>query len=119
MDKPRAGIIVGSNRRESINRRLAKALAKLAADRLDFGWIASIGLSLRARDAQLAPSGNLAALAGQSGPQPRQLGLVDGTRLQCRFHVDANETRQIVGLHLRDPVHIGANHRADHGIAAA
>ena len=29
MTKPRVGIIVGSNRRESINRRLAKALAKL------------------------------------------------------------------------------------------
>lgn len=39
MDKPRVGIIVGSNRRDSINRRLAKALAKLAADRLRFGWI--------------------------------------------------------------------------------
>src|SRR5689334_1777572 len=37
--KPAVGIIVGSNRRESINRRLAKALAKLEADRLDFGWI--------------------------------------------------------------------------------
>lgn len=35
----RTGIIVGSNRRESINRRLAQALAKLAADRLDFTWI--------------------------------------------------------------------------------
>jgi len=39
MSKPRVGIIVGSNRRESINRRLAKALANLAADELDFGWI--------------------------------------------------------------------------------
>jgi chromate reductase, NAD(P)H dehydrogenase (quinone) len=37
--KPAVGIIVGSNRRESINRRLAKALAKLASDRLDFVWI--------------------------------------------------------------------------------
>jgi len=39
MAKPVVGIIVGSNRRESINRRLAKALAKLASDRLDFAWI--------------------------------------------------------------------------------
>src|SRR5689334_17131776 len=39
MSKPEVGIIVGSNRRESINRRLAKALAKLGSDRLDFGWI--------------------------------------------------------------------------------
>jgi chromate reductase len=33
------GIIVGSNRRESINRKLAKALANLESERLDFGWI--------------------------------------------------------------------------------
>ena len=35
----RTGIIVGSNRRESINRRLALALAKLVEDRLDLTWI--------------------------------------------------------------------------------
>ena len=35
MIKPEVGIIVGSNRRESINRRLAKALAKLASDKLE------------------------------------------------------------------------------------
>ncbi len=34
------GIIVGSNRRESINRRLAKALAKLLEDRFAIRWIA-------------------------------------------------------------------------------
>lgn len=39
MERPEVGIIVGSNRRESINRRLAKALAKLEADRLDFAFI--------------------------------------------------------------------------------
>jgi chromate reductase, NAD(P)H dehydrogenase (quinone) len=39
MAKPLAGIIVGSNRRESINRRLAKALARLEADRFEFEWI--------------------------------------------------------------------------------
>lgn len=33
------GMIVGSNRRESINRRLALALGKLAADDFDFNWI--------------------------------------------------------------------------------
>jgi chromate reductase len=37
--RPRTGIIVGSNRRESINRRLALALAKLVEDRLDLTWI--------------------------------------------------------------------------------
>jgi chromate reductase len=35
----RTGIIVGSNRRESINRRLALALARLIEDRLDLTWI--------------------------------------------------------------------------------
>jgi len=39
MNKYPTGIIVGSNRRESINRRLALALAKLGADRFDFRWI--------------------------------------------------------------------------------
>ena len=33
--KPPVGIIVGSNRRASINRRLAKALANLVSERLD------------------------------------------------------------------------------------
>ena len=39
MTRQTVGIIVGSNRRESINRRLALALAKLASDRLDFAWV--------------------------------------------------------------------------------
>lgn len=39
MMKPGVGIIVGSNRRESINRKLARALANLESERLDFGWI--------------------------------------------------------------------------------
>ncbi len=39
MEKPRLGIIVGSNRRESINRRLALALARLVADQFEIVWI--------------------------------------------------------------------------------
>jgi chromate reductase, NAD(P)H dehydrogenase (quinone) len=39
MRRQTAGIIVGSNRRESINRRLALALARLAAEQFDFAWI--------------------------------------------------------------------------------
>ena len=50
MSKPAVGIIVGSNRRESINRRLAKALAKLASDRLDFGWIGIDALPMYNQD---------------------------------------------------------------------
>jgi chromate reductase len=39
MTRHTIGIIVGSNRRESINRRLAKALARLLEDRCDVRWI--------------------------------------------------------------------------------
>jgi chromate reductase, NAD(P)H dehydrogenase (quinone) len=35
MPKPQIAVIVGSNRRESINRKLAQALIKLGADRFD------------------------------------------------------------------------------------
>jgi chromate reductase len=39
MDKLKVGVVVGSNRRESINRRLALALTRLVVDRVDFDWI--------------------------------------------------------------------------------
>jgi len=39
MSRITAGVIVGSNRRESINRRLAKALVRLVEDRVDWRWI--------------------------------------------------------------------------------
>ena len=48
--RPRTGIIVGSNRRESINRRLALALAKLIEDRLDLTWIRIDDLPLYNQD---------------------------------------------------------------------
>jgi chromate reductase len=35
MPKPRIAVVVGSNRRESINRKLAQALVKLGADKFD------------------------------------------------------------------------------------
>jgi len=35
----KVALIVGSNRRESLNRKLAQALAKLGADRLDFKFV--------------------------------------------------------------------------------
>ena len=41
MAKHKLGIIVGSNRRESINRKLAQALAKLGADAFDANFIRS------------------------------------------------------------------------------
>src|ERR1700728_5243487 len=39
MAKPRIAIIVGSNRRDSINRKLARALAKLGADKFDASFV--------------------------------------------------------------------------------
>jgi chromate reductase, NAD(P)H dehydrogenase (quinone) len=39
MAKPTVAIIVGSNRRESINRKLAQALAKLGADKFDANFV--------------------------------------------------------------------------------
>ena len=39
MPKHTVGVIVGSNRRESINRRLAMALAKVAEEHFDYSWI--------------------------------------------------------------------------------
>jgi chromate reductase, NAD(P)H dehydrogenase (quinone) len=39
MPKPQVAVIVGSNRKESINRRYAKALAKLGAERFDSNFV--------------------------------------------------------------------------------
>ena len=39
MAKPRIAVIVGSNRRDSINRKLAHALAKLGADKFDASFV--------------------------------------------------------------------------------
>jgi chromate reductase len=39
MAKSRIAIIVGSNRRDSINRKLARALAKLGADKFDASFV--------------------------------------------------------------------------------
>jgi chromate reductase, NAD(P)H dehydrogenase (quinone) len=39
MPKPQVAVIVGSNRRESINRKLARALAKLGAARFDSNFV--------------------------------------------------------------------------------
>lgn len=39
MAKPRIAIIVGSNRRDSINRKLARALAKLGSDKFEASFV--------------------------------------------------------------------------------
>ena len=51
MAKPRIAIIVGSNRRNWINRKLARALAKLGADKFD----ASLPPHRRFADVQSGP----------------------------------------------------------------
>jgi chromate reductase len=50
MDKPKAGVIVGSNRKASINRRLALAMTKLVDDRFDWRWIAIDDLPMYNQD---------------------------------------------------------------------
>ena len=47
---PRVALIVGSNRRESINRKLAQALAKRGADRLDIRFVQIDDLPLYNQD---------------------------------------------------------------------
>jgi chromate reductase len=49
-NKPRIAVIVGSTRRDSINRQLAKALAKLGEDRLDFTFVEIADLPLYNQD---------------------------------------------------------------------
>ncbi len=39
MSKPQIAVIVGSNRRDSLNRKLARALAKLGADKFDANFV--------------------------------------------------------------------------------
>jgi chromate reductase, NAD(P)H dehydrogenase (quinone) len=39
MAKPRIAVIVGSNRRDSINRKLAHALARLGVDKFDASFV--------------------------------------------------------------------------------
>jgi chromate reductase len=56
MTKFKLGIIVGSNRKDSINRKLAKALAKLGADSFDAKFIEIADLPLYNQDDE----GNLA-----------------------------------------------------------
>lgn len=50
MSKPSIGVVVGSNSRASINLQLAKALAKLVADKADFEFIDIGHLPLYNRD---------------------------------------------------------------------
>jgi len=53
MSRITAGVIVGSNRRESINRRLAKALVRLVEDRVDWRWIGIDDLPMYNQDLEV------------------------------------------------------------------
>ena len=53
MPKVKIAVIVGSNRRDSINRKLAHALAKLGEDRLAFNFVAIDDLPLYSQDDDL------------------------------------------------------------------
>jgi chromate reductase, NAD(P)H dehydrogenase (quinone) len=50
MPKPQVAVIVGSNRKESINRKFAKALAKLGADKFDAKFVRIDDLPLYNQD---------------------------------------------------------------------
>jgi chromate reductase, NAD(P)H dehydrogenase (quinone) len=52
MPKPQVAVIVGSNRKDSINRRFAKALAKLGAARFDSNFVRIDDLPLFNQDAE-------------------------------------------------------------------
>ena len=54
MTKFKLGLIVGSNRRDSINRKLAQALAKLGADRFDASIVRIDDLPLYNQDLEAA-----------------------------------------------------------------
>ena len=50
MAKVKIGVVVGSNRRDSINRKLAQALAGLGEDRLAFHFVSIEDLPLYNQD---------------------------------------------------------------------
>ena len=54
MPKIKVAVIVGSNRRDSINRKLAQALAKLGSDKLAFNFVAIDDLPLYNQDLEAA-----------------------------------------------------------------
>ena len=49
-NRPQIAVIVGSNRRDSINRKLAQALAKLGADKFDAHFVRIDDLPLYNQD---------------------------------------------------------------------
>jgi chromate reductase len=60
MPKPQIAVIVGSNRRESINRKLAQALIKLGADKFDARIVRIDDLPLYNQDNEANPPAEVA-----------------------------------------------------------
>jgi chromate reductase, NAD(P)H dehydrogenase (quinone) len=60
MPKPHLAVIVGSNRKESINRKYAQALAKLAADKFDVHFVRIDDLPMYNQDHEANPAPEVA-----------------------------------------------------------
>ena len=65
MPKPTVAVIVGSNRKESINRKYAQALVKLGADKFDAHFVRIDDLPMYNQDNEANPGPEVAALQGR------------------------------------------------------
>ena len=79
MAKPHLAVVVGSNRRESINRKLAHALAKLGADRFDTYFVRIEDLPMFNQDLE----GNLPAAVMR---YKDEIGRADGVLIVTPEH---------------------------------
>ena len=79
MAKPHLAVVVGSNRRESINRKLAHALAKLGADRFDTYFVRIDDLPMFNQDLE----GNLPAAVVR---YKDEIGRADGVLIVTPEH---------------------------------
>ena len=70
MAKVKIAVIVGSNRRESINRKLGHALSRLAADKAEFHFVSIGDLPLYNQDLE----GDRRASCASSRRSPRPTG---------------------------------------------
>src|SRR6185436_3774908 len=59
------------------------------------------------------------ARSGQRCAQALQTLIAIGPGRQRGVEIDLDEARLVIGLHLRNAIHVGADHRADHCVAAA
>jgi chromate reductase len=65
MAKYKLGIVVGSNRRDSLNRKLAEALAKLSADKFDSKFLKIDDLPLYNQDDEANPPSSVTRLKAE------------------------------------------------------